>query len=137
MKKIILAVVLLVTLALFFSLTNLQFNQDAMPPNINKPESWYSDNWCKSNGGESEVVLSDGTRADCVTENQAIEFDFTKKPYECTGQALHYANKTGKNPLCILIQREGTSMEKVSRAVQRVSVPVKCMSSLGVIVNCP
>ena len=42
------------------------------------PEKWYQQKWCEAQKGRVEVVLSDGTRCDCVTETHAIEFDFGK-----------------------------------------------------------
>jgi len=40
------------------------------------PEKWYQEKWCEAQKGRVEVVLSDGTRCDCVTDTHAIEFDF-------------------------------------------------------------
>jgi hypothetical protein len=40
------------------------------------PEKWYQQKWCEAHKGQTEVVLPDGTRCDCVTDTHAIEFDF-------------------------------------------------------------
>lgn len=98
----------------------------------------YSETWCKKQGGDSQAILSDGTRPDCLLDN-AIEFDFGygMKPYECTGQALHYAKLTGKSPLCILIKKEGISDKEFSRAVNKVHVQLQCMDKHGEIFICP
>ncbi|MGU9951406.1 MAG: hypothetical protein ACNYPH_03715 [Gammaproteobacteria bacterium WSBS_2016_MAG_OTU1] len=102
-------------------------------------EADYSKSWCMRNGGDSHAILPDRTRPDCLLDTEAIEFDFgyKSKPYECTGQALHYAAVTGKSPLCILIQREGISDEEFIRATKRVHVPLKCMNRHGKIFICP
>lgn len=63
-------------------------------------ESWYQDKYCK---GQKEARLADDTRVDCLMEEYAIEFDFAKKWAECIGQALFYAEMTGKKPVCFLI----------------------------------
>lgn len=64
------------------------------------PESAYRDAWCM---GETEVIMSNGNRADCVTTNYAVEVEFAKKYHEGVGQALDYAQQTGKNPAILLI----------------------------------
>jgi hypothetical protein len=63
-------------------------------------EADYRDAWCT---GETEVRLPNGSRADCVTERHAIEIDFAPKWHEAIGQALDYADQTGKSPAILLI----------------------------------
>jgi len=67
------------------------------------PEKWYQERWCKAKGGQTEVVLPDKTRCDCVTEKHAIEFDFGRKWAESIGQALYYSIQTGKRAGVVLI----------------------------------
>lgn len=50
-----------------------------------------------------EYTLDDGARVDCLTDEYAIEFDFAPKWAESIGQALYYAEKTGKKPGVVLI----------------------------------
>ncbi len=45
----------------------------------------HHEKWCKEMGGQTEVVLDDGTRCDCVTDEYAIEFDFADKWAEAIG----------------------------------------------------
>jgi len=66
-------------------------------------ESVYQKAWCLRSGGQVEVVLPDKTRADCITETHAIEFDFGRKWAEAIGQALYYSIQTGKQPGIVLI----------------------------------
>ena len=101
-------------------------------------ERWYSEPWCVSRGGDARAVLSDGTRPDCVLSEEAVEFDFGEgaKPYECAGQARHYARLTGKRPLCVLIRRRGMSLEDFRRAAARAAAPVKCMDADGQMMAC-
>ncbi|MDD2462510.1 MAG: hypothetical protein PHI97_00775 [Desulfobulbus sp.] len=42
-------------------------------------EKYYQEKWCSEHNGQAEVVLPDKTRADCITDTHAIEFDFGKK----------------------------------------------------------
>lgn len=67
-------------------------------------ESAYRDAWCR---GEKEVILPNGTRADCVTTRHAIEVEFAPKWQQAIGQALNYADQTGKQPaILMIIERE-------------------------------
>lgn len=67
------------------------------------PEKYYQDKWCTAHHGQTEVVLEDQTRADCITTSHAIEFDFGKKWAESLGQALYYSLQTGKRAGIVLI----------------------------------
>lgn len=63
-------------------------------------ESTYRDAWCR---GETEVLLPNGTRADCVTTRHAIEVEFAHKWQQAIGQSLNFADQTGKQPAILLI----------------------------------
>jgi len=64
------------------------------------PEKHYQEQWCK---GKVEHVLPDRARVDCLTSEYAIEIDFADKWAESIGQALYYANETGRKPGVVLI----------------------------------
>jgi len=66
-------------------------------------EKEYQNQWCAGHNGITEYVLDDGARVDCLTDEYAIEFDFAPKWAEAIGQALYYAEKTGKKPGIVLI----------------------------------
>ncbi len=66
-------------------------------------EKVYQEAWCKKMGGETEVVLDDRTRVDCITSEYAVEVDFAPKWAESVGQSLYYALKTGRKPGVLLI----------------------------------
>ncbi len=68
--------------------------------NANQTERYYQLKYCK---GQTEVVLSDKTRVDCLTKYYAIEYDFARKWAEAIGQSLHYASMTDKLPNIALI----------------------------------
>lgn len=104
-----------------------------------KKEKDYVDSWCAAQGGISEFIFPDNTRPDCMLDDTVVEFDFGEgmKPYECAGQAWHYARLSGKSPLCILIKLQSISDLQFSRAVSRVSTPVRCMRENGAIFTCP
>ena len=67
------------------------------------PEKWYQEQWCAAHRGQVEVVLPDGTRCDCVTKIQAIEFDFGNRWAEAVGQSAYYSMQTKKRPEIALI----------------------------------
>jgi hypothetical protein len=67
------------------------------------PEKWYQERWCREQGGQIEVVLSDQTRCDCVTDTHAIEFDFGSGWAEAIGQSAYYSIQTGKKAGIVLI----------------------------------
>lgn len=66
------------------------------------PERYYQERWCNGKG-ETEFVLPDKTRVDCLTSSHAWEVDFANKWAEAHGQAIHYMRMTGKRGGVILI----------------------------------
>ena len=66
-------------------------------------ESSYQHAWCSTNKGIEEYENSDFTRVDCLTDWNAVEFDFANKWAESIGQALHYQKMTGKRAKVVLI----------------------------------
>jgi len=76
------------------------------------PEKYYQDKFCF---GETEFVLPDKTRVDCLTRDYAVEVDFAPKWAECIGQSLFYAKSTGKKPACLLIIEDEKDLKHVKR----------------------
>ena len=66
-------------------------------------ESSYQHAWCSAHNGIEEYENKDYTRVDCLTEQNAVEFDFANKWAESIGQALHYQLMTGKKGKVVLI----------------------------------
>ena len=97
--------------------------------------------WCEKQGGESQKRMPNGTWADCVTAEFAVEFDFGRgmKPYECAGQAFRYADLSGKRPLCVLIMAADISARQFLRAIDKVASPVQvaCVDETGKEFVCP
>lgn len=65
---------------------------------------------------EVEVLLWDSTRVDLLSDTYAIEVDWSYKWAECIGQALYYAEVTGRKPACLLLVKD---MGQESRFVYR------------------
>ena len=78
------------------------FAQDAFAAKQYR-EKYYQNEWCSRYHGIREYKLRDGARVDCLTKNYAVEFDFAPKWAEGYGQAVYYAEKTGRKPAVILI----------------------------------
>lgn len=66
-------------------------------------EAIYQEHFCEGLNGESEHILPDRTRVDCLTDKYAVEVDFAEKWGEAVGQSLYYAHCTGKKPGILLI----------------------------------
>ena len=58
---------------------------------------------------------------DCLTNQYAVEFDFAPKWHECIGQALNYAEKTGKQATCVLIMERGERDLKYLKRLRNVA----------------
>ncbi len=71
-----------------------------LPSNVK--ESAWRDALAQRLNGQTEVCI-DGGRIDVLTDTLAIEVDFPHKWHEGLGQALHYADATGKQGAVALI----------------------------------
>ena len=85
-------------------------------------EDYYSKKFCNEISGQSEYVLNDLSKVDCLTDTHAFEVDWADgmKVYEAIGQSLYYSSETGKLPGILLLIRKENS-EKHIRKVQRVN----------------
>ena len=85
-------------------------------------EEYYSKKFCNEISGQSEYVLQDLSRVDCLTETHAFGVDWAEgmKVYEAIGQSLYYSSETGKLPGILLLIRKENS-EKHIEKVQKVN----------------
>lgn len=60
-------------------------------------------------GMEMNRYLSNGTRVDCLTDDYAIEVDFSNKWAEAIGQSLMYAAELQRLPGIILVCQQGAN----------------------------
>ena len=76
----------------------------SMPVKSVEFKKWYEhdyvNHYCK---GKVEFVLPDRTRVDCLTDEYAIEYDYSYKWAESIGQSLYYSSATGKKAGIVLI----------------------------------
>jgi hypothetical protein len=78
-------------------------------------------------GGEAEVVFPDRTRCDCLTDENAIEFDFGAKWAEAIGQALYYSIQTGKRAGVVLILEKESDRKywiRLNSVIQHFGLPI-------------
>ena len=71
--------------------------------------------------GETEVLLDDWSRVDILTEVYAIEIDYCYKWAEGIGQALFYAEKTGRLPGVVLILAKRKNYENYINRIMLVA----------------
>ena len=93
-------------------------------------EFYYSKKFCNEMSGQSEYVLNDLSKVDCLTDTHAFEVDWADgmKVYEAIGQSLYYASETGKEPGIYLLIRKKNSekhIRKVKRVIEAFELPIK------------
>jgi len=98
----------------FFFFVAILFLGDAQAASLH-PEKYYQEKWCNEHKGKTEVVLTNNTRADCITDSNVIEFDFGKKWAESIGQALNYSEQTGKRAGIVLIMEDASESKYLLR----------------------
>lgn len=81
----------------------------------------YQEVWCKAHQGITEYKNRDYTRVDCLTKDNAVEFDFAKKWAESVGQALHYQLMTGKRGKVVLILENPTDKSTYYKRVEALA----------------
>lgn len=95
-------------------------------------EKEYQNQWCRVNNGQTEVILNDKTRIDCLTQTHAIEFDFASKWAESIGQSLYYALETSKQPGVVLIlespQKDLKYLERLNEVAKKYNIKVWTMT---------
>jgi len=81
------------------------------------PEKFYQEIWCGRQSGAMEVVMPSGSRCDCLTATNAVEFDFAIKWAESIGQALNYAAQTDKRAGIVLIMQRPNDQRHVKQVL--------------------
>jgi len=88
-------------------------------------ERYYQTLFCHYLNGQMEIVLTDRSRIDCLTDKYAIEVDFAKKWAESIGQALYYAYMTKKKPaigLIINLQKEKRYLKRIEPMCKKYNI---------------
>jgi len=106
-------------------LTSLILTIPAYAKHIHR-EKYYQDLWCKGKG-QTEYILPDKTRCDCLTDINAVEADFADKWYEAIGQSLYYGLQTGKHPGVLLIIESNDYFKywiRLNSTIQHFGLPI-------------
>lgn len=94
-------------------------------------ESYFQQSFAKKCNGKTEVVMTDGTRCDILTEDYAMEVDFAHKWAEAIGQSLNYARLTGKRAGIVLIMKKNKDehhLDRVLKIIESYSLPIDIFS---------
>ena len=84
--------------------------------------------WCSEQGGLTEHKTSYGTYVDCLTEDLAIEVEYDYNWKESIGQALHYAEATGRSASILLIIRSKSNvnyLKQLNAVINKYDLPIK------------
>ena len=91
-------------------------------------ERSINESWCPDQGGLTEHRTSYGTYVDCLTEDLAIEVEYDYNWKESIGQALHYAEATGRSAGILLIIRNKSNvnyLEQLNAVINKYDLPIK------------
>ena len=96
-------------------------------------EKVYQKKFCAKVQGTTEVVLSDKTRVDCLSEHYAIEVDFAAKWHESIGQSLYYSLSTNKKAGVLLIledeKRDIRYLKRLKKVAQSSDIGIWTINS--------
>ena len=122
-KEVSFFLTLLVTVLYFLFEANFDIEEKETPK---KDEKYYQTKMCRELDGKIEYILFDKTRVDCLTHEYAVEVDFAKKWAEGIGQALYYAEVTGKKPSVGLIVGDGDRkyLDRLQRVADKFDIKV-------------
>lgn len=84
-------------------------------------ESVWRDALAKQWNGRTEVRI-EGGRIDVLTDTLAIEIDWQHKWHEGLGQAIHYADATGKTGVLALISHSSGPDQMQKRSEERFNM---------------
>lgn len=99
----------------------------ASPVDAKPKEKEYQAAFCEPLKGETEHILSDKTRVDCLTDEYAIEVEFSRKWAEAIGQSLFYSLHTGKKAGIALIvkgNKEHKYFIRLNSTIDHFKLPI-------------
>ena len=96
-------------------------------PVVAQNEQIWIDKYCPNNQAHTVTVL-----VDCLTDEYAIEFDFSNKWAEAIGQSLYYASQTNRNPAIFILcqnKRCKTHLHKLNSTIDYYNLNIKVMTN--------
>lgn len=108
MIKILAIIVMLLSFSIFYLSQNKAIeNLDVLKP--------YKERVCKEFDGKVDVVLADGTKLSCLSDEFAIEVGFAKNWEKLVGQTLYSSEISGKKPaIAIVDSKDITKLKTLS-----------------------
>ena len=97
-------------------------------PVLHAAEKDIANQWCQSMSGINEFRTKDGTYVDCLTEQYAVEVEYDNNWKEGVGQALHYAESTGKEAAIVFVKRAKSRKDYLSellRVINKYNLPIE------------
>jgi len=128
MKKIVTYIIFLFVLAMLLTVIIGIGIGNAGTSKREHSEKYYQEKYCPAGPDKTDVVLSDRTRVDCLTDEYAIEFDFANKWAESIGQSMHYALMTGKKPGIYLIMENPVKDQKYLKRLKKALDSIPCFN---------
>ena len=119
----------LFAIAAFQSSFSWESYQFALPSQA--PEAQWRDALMNELGGQHEVVV-EGGRIDVMTGSEVYELDWPHKWHEGLGQALHYADATGRKPVLALISYSQGPDKLQPASVERFNMVERICAKQGV-----
>ncbi len=104
------------------------FSMILLAANVNAAERDINGAWCQKMQGDDQFRTKDGTYVDCLTDTYAVEAEFDYNWKEGIGQALHYAESTGKEAAILFIKREKSRKDyynEMMRVINKYDLPIK------------
>jgi hypothetical protein len=95
------------------------------------PEAQWRDALMEKLGGQHEVRV-EGGRIDVMTDTEVYELDWPHKWHEGLGQALHYADATGKKPMLALISYSQGEDNLQPASIERFNMVERICAKQGV-----
>jgi len=91
-------------------------------------EPYYTQLLAKKLDWVAEVQTPVGTRCDLVSQTHAVEVEWTTKPYQAVGQALHYSLELDKEPGILFLYRLDSEREfaltRAGKTVDKLHIKV-------------
>ncbi len=91
------------------------------------PFETYEKKWCKDHNGVSQVKMSDGTFAGCITSTHAVAFEFARNWKDALGAALYSSFETGKKAGIVLIIENEKDLEywkRLNSTIAHFKMPI-------------
>ena len=108
---------------------------EATPPKPStqslQPEAWHILQAQKLHGGKIEVILSDGSRVDLLTDTHAFEIEKASNWKEAVGQTLHYAKVSKRQPGIILVPDSHLAsyhLSQLKALITNFHLPIKVLT---------